>query len=451
MLLFTNNLKFVNSLFTFALSISFSSIEYIATGGDFMLEEINSALCGVLLPCVIFLVGMFFTIKLRGFYLLHPIRSARRALNASGGLRPLCVALAGTLGVGNIVGVASAISMGGAGAVFWMIFSALIAMGVKYAETNLAVKHRRGSFGQYYGGAPYYISDSFKGRGGVIFGSIFAILCVVNSLSTGNLVQVNSIIPVLGGNKLIWGLALALGVFSIVCGGQRRIENACSFIIPTLTILYVILSLYIIFSNFSGLCVAISSIFRCAFSFKSALSGACGFGISSALRYGFSRGLLSNEAGCGTSATAHASSSSDATSQGCLGVFEVFWDTVVLCTLTSLVILISGESNDEPIMLAISAYSTFTGALGGGFIATACVIFALATLVCQFYYGMRALEFISSSRVTKCVYSIVFLVVCVVSSIISNDIMWSISDFIVCALALYNMVFLIKLSKEVKM
>ena len=448
--MFTNILKFVHILFTHLSSISFSSIEYIATGGDFMLEQINSALCGVVLPISIFLVGIFFAIKLRFFYLLHPLKSAKRAIGASGGFKSLCVALAGTLGVGNIVGVASAITMGGAGAVFWMILSALVAMSVKYAETHLAVSYRRKNVAGYYGGAPYYICDSFKNkRVGLVFGSGFAILCIVNSLSTGNLVQVNSIIPVFYGNNLLWGLALAVLVITIVCGGQGRIEAVCSLVIPALTVLYVILSLYIVFSNFGGLCVAICDILKGAFSFKSAVCGACGFGISSALRYGFSRGLLSNEAGCGTSATAHASSSSDAISQGCLGVFEVFWDTVVLCTLTALVILISGEKHSEPIMLAIASYSHFTGALGSIFIATSCVIFAFATLLCQFFYGMRALEFISSSRLTKGLYSIVFILVCVLSSIISNEVMWSISDFIVCSLALYNMIFLIKLSKKI--
>ena len=247
----------------------------------------------------------------------------------------------------------------------------------------------------------------------------------------------------------MWGFLIAVAVALIVRGGQGRIESVCAVIIPTLTVLYVILSFFIIFCNFGGLCVAISSIFKSAFSLKSAISGIGGFGILSAIRYGFSRGLLSNEAGCGTSPTAHASSPADPVSQGCLGVFEVFWDTVVLCTLTALVILISGENANDPITLAINAYGAFLGNFGRIFISASCVIFALATLVCQFYYGICALRFISSSRAIKCAYSVIFLAVCVLSSIISNGVMWSISDFIVCALAIYNMVFLIKMAKEV--
>ncbi len=416
-----------------------------------MLEKINSVLCGVLLPIAIFLVGIFFIVRLRGFYLLHPIRTLKSVIKASGGFRALCVALAGTLGVGNIVGVASAITMGGAGSVLWMLVSALVAMGVKYAESYLAVRHKRVCVDKSYGGASYYIADSCKNkRVGIVLGSIFALLCVLNSLTTGNLVQINSISPLAQNGKIFLGLAIALIAIIIVRGGEKRIQDVSALIIPILTLLYVILSLYIIFSNHEALCVVISSIFKSAFSFKSAVSGAIGFGISSALRYGFSRGLLSNEAGCGTSATAHASSSSDAHSQGCLGVFEVFWDTVVLCSLTALVILISGERHSEPISLAIASYSALAGAFGGVFISTSCVLFALATLCCQFYYGIKALEFISSSRATKVIYSIVFFFVCIISSIISNEVMWYISDFVVCFLALYNMIFLVKLSKEVK-
>lgn len=416
-----------------------------------MLENINSVVCGIALPLAIFGVGIFFLFKLRFFYIIHPVLTTKRIFSASGGFRPLCVALAGTLGVGNIVGVSSAIIMGGAGSVFWMLLSALVAMGVKYAESFLAVKHRRGNINHYYGGAPYYISDACGGgKTGKFFGGIFALLCVLNSLSTGNLVQVNSVSGFIPRHRLIFGIIFALAVFLIVLGNEKRIQAVSSVLIPILTVSYLFISLYIIFSNLGGLRVAISRIFDEAFSFKSAVSGACGFGIASAIRFGFSRGLLSNEAGCGTSPVAHASSNLDAHSQGCLGIFEVFWDTVILCTLTALVILIADIDSDSAVMLAINSYGSFTGVFGEVFIVTSLTLFALATVSCQYYYGSKCLDFLSTSKHARRAYSLIFFFVCAISAIISNDVMWRISDFIIAFLALYNLVFLIVLSKEVK-
>ncbi len=414
-----------------------------------MLEKLNFSLGGVVLPLFISLVGIYFLFKLKFFYLRHPVRTFRVILRSGGGFKPLCVALAGTLGVGNIVGVCSAIMMGGAGSVFWMIISAFIAMGVKYSEAFLSISHRRGNFGKHYGGAPYYIKDAC-GKYGLLFGGIFALLCIANSLSTGALVQINSIGDILTTNKLLFGFIFAFIVFLVILGGKERIEIVSSILIPILTISYLLISLFIIFSNFSALCVAISRIFFEAFSFKSIISGGVGFGISSAIRYGFTRGLLSNEAGCGTATVAHASSNLDAHSQGCLGIFEVFWDTVVLCLVTALVVLIADTSGSSPISVAINSYSKFTAEFGKWFIVVCCVLFALATVCSQYYYGEVSLGFLSHSKVAKVIYSIVFFLVCVISPIVAGDTMWHICDLVVVCLALYNLVFLVILSKEVK-
>lgn len=426
-------------------------LEYILTGGDFMLEImnlINSVLGEVALPLTLCLAGTFFIFKIRGFYILHPVSTLRTVLRSSGGFRSLCVALAGTLGVGNIVGVASAIIMGGAGAVFWLIASAFLAMGIKYAEAYLSISHRRGCKGDYYGGAPYYISDSRSGERGWRLGAIFAVGCVANSLSTGCLVQLNSISGFFSKGRLLFGILIAFVVFLIIKGGKNRIEATSSVIIPLLSAGYILISLYIIFTNLGGVCVVFSRILRDALGIREVLSGACGFGISSAIRYGVSRGLLSNEAGCGTAPTAHATSSLDAHSQGCLGIFEVFWDTVVLCTLTAVVILLADISEPSPILLAIRSYGRFTGVFGEAFISVACVLFALATVSCQYFYGVSSVEFLSRCEGAKRAFLSVFLIVCVISCIISSSLMWQIADFIIAFLALYNIVFLVILSKE---
>ena len=416
-----------------------------------MLEVINSAICGVLLPIALGLVGVFFMIKLRFFFIIHPIRTIRMVISGRGGFRSLCVALSGTLGVGNIVGVASAIIMGGAGAVLWLIVSALLAMGIKYAEAYLSASHRRAIKGEHYGGAPYYMLDVFKKkRYGRYFGGIFAIGCILNSLTTGNLVQINAISGFLTQGRLFFGILFATIIYFVIRGGKNRIEAVSSFIIPLLSVGYILISLYIIFSNLGGLCVAFSRILEEAFSIKSVLGGACGFGILSAIRYGFSRGLLSNEAGCGTATIAHASSSLDPYSQGCFGVFEVFWDTVVLCPLTAFVILIADTGEQNPMLLAIHSFGKFTGAIGEMFICASCILFALATVGCQFYYGLSALDFLTRKKLPRAVFSCLFLTNCALSTIISSSTMWQIADFTIAFLALYNIVFLIILSKEIK-
>lgn len=414
-----------------------------------MLERINFVLGGIILPFLLCAIGLFFIFKLKFFYILHPVRTIKHAFRSSGGFKPLCVALAGTLGVGNIVGVCSAIMMGGAGAVFWMLISAIVAMSVKYAEAFLSIKHRRGSVGNYYGGAPYYIADATKGRGH-IFGGIFALLCILNSLSTGALVQISSVSDAFGDKRLLFGAVFVFVCFLVVLGGEGRIQAVSSALIPLLSLLYIGISLFIIFSNPEGVCVAISRIFKEAFSFKSVLGGGVGFGISSAIRYGFTRGLLSNEAGCGSATMAHASSSLNPHSQGCLGIFEVFWDTVVLCLLTALVVLIADTDAHSAFSLATSSFKALIGPFGEWFIICACALFALATVCSQFYYGERSLRFLSRSRGAYFAYCLIFLFVCLISPIVTGELLWGICDLIVTALALYNLVFLVILSREVK-
>ena len=417
-----------------------------------MLELLNFLLCSYALPAMIIGVGIFFLIKVRFFFILRPVRFFRSILSSSGGFRSLCVALSGTLGIGNIVGVASAVMMGGAGSVLWMVISAFIAMGVKYAEAFLAVRHRRGCVGNYHGGAPFYIQDACASpRVGRIFGSGFALLCILNSLSTGNLVQVGASSAFLTQGRIFLGIFIAFAVFIVIKGGIKRMQATSSVLIPLLSVLYIGISLFIIFSNLGATCVAISRIFKEAFSVRCMGAGACGYGISTAMRYGISRGLLSNEAGCGTSPTAHASSSLSAHAQGCLGAFEVFWDTIVLCPLTAIVILISPCASGTAMGLVISAYSHFLGGFGGWFIVFSCILFAIATICCQYYYGRESLAFLSPKKRYMYLYSAVFFAICVIASVISNDLIWQICDLIIAFLAIYNLVFLVILSKEVEL
>ena len=279
------------------------------------------------MPALLIALGIFFAAKFRFFYILHPIKTFKTILKSQkGGFKSLSLALAGTLGVGNIVGVSSAIVMGGAGSIFWMWVSALCAMSLKYAEVYLAMIYRRQNNGVFYGGAPYYIKEGLKSKIGVkcayILSCIFAIFCTVNSLTTGNLVQINSVSTLLPFSPLIFGISFTILTFVIICGGLKRISSLTSVLIPVLSLTYVILCLTVIFSCYTKIPSVFSTIIKDAFLPKSAVGGFCGYGITASLRYGVCRGVLSNEAGCGTSPCAHASSECESPhAQSCLGIF----------------------------------------------------------------------------------------------------------------------------------
>lgn len=404
------------------------------------------------MPILLTLVGIFFIFKLKFFYILHPIKTFKSMMK--GGFKSLSLALAGTLGIGNIVGVASAILSGGPGAIFWMWISAFLAMGIKYVEVMLAMKHRQKSKnGQFYGGAPYYISEGFKGAFGKkiskFIGCIFAFLCVLNSLTTGNLVQINSVVSISKISPLYFGLIISFLIFIIILGGYKRISIFTSFLIPLLSIFYIAISIYIIFSNLGQISSVFNLIFKNAFSVKSATSGFMGFGIMSAIRFGVSRGILSNEAGCGTSPTAHASSNAnDIHSQACLGIFEVFVDTILLCSLTGIVILLSNIDSSNPMTLVVSSFALHTGIFGRYGIIVSAMLFSFATIACQYYYGFESLRFMSKRKFTGQIYTFIFCLTIVIGAIIPMTLMWQISDLLIAIMTVFNLICLLYLYKK---
>ena len=423
----------------------------------FLLEKLNEALGGILMPAILIIIGTFFAARLGFFYVFHPIKTVKTILsNSKGGFKSLTVALAGTPGVGNIAGVSSAIIMGGAGAVFWMWISAFAAMSLKYVEVFLSIKYRREKSGEYYGGAPYYIRDGMKNKIGARFSlylsCIFALLCVLNSLTTGNLVQINAVANVTPLPPIIFGIIFTVTVFLIISGGVKRISSFTFILMPLLTVFYIVLSLYVIIYDAQKIPDTLALIFKSAFSFRSAASGVFGYGIKEAIRYGVSRGVLSNEAGCGTAPTAHASSNTgSAHAQGCLGILEVFTDTIVLCTLTALVILIAGENpSGDAVSLVSASYGKYLGKFGVYAISGSSVLFALATVACQFYYGEEALSYITKSKLSKGIYTAVFFFVCIVSSVVPMSLMWQISDLTLSIMTVFNVICLLFLFGDLK-
>lgn len=421
------------------------------------MEILNRYLSGIIMPFLLIILGLYFALKLKAFYILHPIRSFRQILKSQRyGYKSLTVALAGTLGVGNIVGVSSAILYGGIGSIFWMWVSAICAMGLKYAEVYLAMVFRHKRNGSYYGGAPYYIKDGLKVTLGkkcaFALSIIFTIFCVINSLTTGNLVQINSVSSLLPVNPLIFGIIFTVLAFLAISGGYRRISSVTSVLIPMLTIAYVFLCLSIIFTNYEKIPSVISNIFKDAFSLKSASGGFTGFGISLAIRHGVSKGVLSNEAGCGTSPMAHASTENiDPFSQGCLGIFEVFVDTILLCTLTAFVIILSAPNGDfSPMELVLTSFKGFTGSFGCALVVFLSISFAFATVICQFFYGTEALNYLSKRMWVKNAFAFVFSLVLIVGSVIPISLMWQISDLAISVMTIINILCLFLLRKHIK-
>ena len=419
------------------------------------MEKINGALCGIILPVSLILVGIIFLFRLRFFFILKPFSVIKQIIFSRGGFSSLAVALAGTLGIGNIVGVASAIYMGGYGSIFWMWVSAFFAMGIKYAEVYLGIKYRRKSKKGYYGGAPYYIYEGVKEKHGenlaFVLGSIFAFFCILNSLTTGNFVQINAVSSLLPIPKIIFGIVFSFLGFLIVNKGIKRISKVSSMLIPTLSAFYIIICIIIIFKNSHSIPNAFVSIFKSAFSFRSAACGTMGYTIKEAIRYGTSRGLLSNEAGCGTSPSAHASSKNEnAHSQACLGVFEVFFDTLVLCTLTALVIIVSPSNlAASPLSLILNAFEYSLGSFGKYSVVCSAILFAFATILTQYFYGIESLKFISNSKWWKRVFMVIFFIITVIGSIVPMSIMWYVSDFFLSIMTLFNLLFLLYLRKKV--
>ncbi len=363
------------------------------------------------------------------------------------------MALAGTLGVGNIVGVAGAIAVGGFGAIFWMWVSALFAMVLKYAEIVLAISHRR--VGKVnYGGAVYYIRDAFSkhDRIGAVIAAIFAMLMLLDGFTTGSTLQINaaatSAESVCGIPAIAVGVFAALLTVAVVITGAKGVSKLTEVLIPLLSLGYILMSLGVLALRSDEIIPAFSSIFRDAFRPISASGGVLGFLTSRALRFGSMRGLLSNEAGCGTAPTAHAAADTDSPiEQGFWGIFEVFVDTILLCTLTALVIIVNYDSvahlGSDGIMMAITAYSTTLGPWAEYVLAGSVSVFGIATVLCWAHYGRETVDYLfGHKKLPSFVFLIIYAVVTVIGSNASTSSVWELADLALGSMTLINLAIL---------
>lgn len=428
------------------------------------LEFVNKYLFGVGVPVLLMLSGIFYCIKLKFFHFLHPLRVIKglKAPQKRGGVssaKALTLALAGTLGVGNMVGVASAIALGGFGSVFWMWVSALIAMILKYAEIVLAMKYRKyDSEGRPHGAAMYYIKACFGGRMGIILAGIFAFFCIFNAFTMGSMIQVsasaNAMYDVFGVPRIVIGAIFALIAFAAMLKGRSGILSLTEKLVPLMTAGFVLVSLAVILRAPASAADAISKIFIDAFNFRSGVAGVSGFLLSGALRYGTMRGILSNEAGCGTAPAAHAVSNCDEPArQGIWGIFEVFVDTILLCTLTAIVIIMGYSATDptgDYMIMTVDAYEAGLGSIAGYFIAVSVLLFGLATVLCWAHYGREGIKYFSKKESVRGTYIVLYTLSVLLGAVLSTEPIWQVADLSIGVMTVINLLALLLLNREVK-
>ncbi len=413
----------------------------------------------VALPLLILFSGTFFLIMGKGLFITKPKKYLSLVICSDReSRRALSLALAGTLGVGNILGVAGALSLGGAGALFWMIVSSLFAMVLKYSETKLAIKTSVRSEEELHGGAMYYL-------GSRIAGVAFCILCIICSFSLGSSIQsaaaADSVNEVFGLPKIIVTLFMSILCFIVIFGGKRRIFDLTSALIPALTILYALMCIIVIVAYRNRLPDVFSRIISSAFNFRAIGVG----GGLSAVRYGIVRGLISNEAGCGTSPIAHSSANgSDSKSQlgnaersASLGIVEVFVDTTLLCSLTGLALLCVPGCMGGDMRSVLNCFASVFGSISSYLITASIFLFAFATLICWSFYGVESIVYLVGNKCTKKkknvitkVYIILFCITAGAAGFIKSDLMWAVSDLTVVLMTMLNIWGLINNRKLIK-
>ena len=381
----------------------------------------------VVMPVLLLGTGVYLTIGLKlmpvrrlkaGFQTLFSKKSTQHT-EANDGITPLqslMTALSGTIGAGNIIGVASAILIGGPGAIFWMWVTALCGMATKYAEALMAIKYRtRSEDGMLIGGPMYYIRIGLEKKWWFL-GAAYAIMMVIAGLATGHMVQANAISVVLsenfGVNNWVTAVLLSILVFVVIIGGVRSIARMAEITVPTMSILYLLCGAVILVINVDAIPTAFGLIFEGAFSGTAAVGGFAGAAISAAIAQGVSRGLYSNEAGTGSAAIAHASSeTSDPIQQGEIAMLGTVIDTIIICTFTSLIILtvqidiggvvqstwMFGDDGNSGAILTSQAFAA--GLPGGGYVViVGQLVFSFTTIIAWSLYVERAGVFLSSEK-----------------------------------------------------
>ena len=444
---------------------------------SFLTGPLNSAAwLYIFLPCAV-LGGLFLTVRTGavqfrrfGYAMRGTVGKMFRKTEAGHGavtpLQAVTTALAATVGTGNIVGTSQAIALGGYGAVFWLWLAALLGMVTKYSEVTLAVRFReRDDKGDWVGGPMYYIRNGL-GKGWGWLAAAFCVFAALASFGIGNMSQVNSVtgsvlgaveafVPLAEGTRQIlrWalGLALAALIAVILFGGIKRIGRVTEKLIPFMSLLYLLCTLAVILAHGDRIGTAFGLIFSTAFRPEAIGGAAAGIALKQTVVWGLRRSAFSNEAGLGSAAIAHAATSeTDPVRQGLYGIFEVFADTIVICTLTALCLICSGVSIPFGVKpgseLIVGAFATVFGDRAAAlFVALALCLFAFSTVLGWALYGTRCVQYLFGSRAIR-PYQLVFVLVAVLGSVASLDVVWDVADTFNGLMAIPNFVAVFGLS-----
>lgn len=448
-------------------------------------QAVNSFAWGPIMLVLLVGTGIWFTIR-SGFFQFakfgHVLKNTvgklfhkeKKETSEKGAITPfqaLTTAMAGTVGTGNIAGVAGAIVLGGPGAVFWMWVSALFGMMTKFSEVVLSIRYReKDAKGEWVGGPMYYIKNGL-GRKWKWLAVIFSLLGALAAFGIGNMTQVNTIAETfvnaadtitattIAGTqtemiiRIVIGVVIAAIAAVVIIGGVTRIGKVTEKLVPFMSVFYIVGALIIVFANIEKIGSVFATIFQAAFAPRAMIGGVGGFLFLNTIKRGVSRGVFSNEAGLGSAPIAHASSSElNPVKQGLYGIFEVFMDTIVICTLTALVVLMSGivvpwgNENMAGAQVTVSAYGSVFGAeFASIFVAVAILCFALSTMLSWALYGQRCFGFLTGNRGIK-IYQIIFILVIVAGATMNLKLVWDIADTLNGLMAIPNLIALLGLS-----
>ncbi len=443
-----------------------------------IIQTINGYLWGIPMIAFLFLTHLFMSVR-TGFVQRKTLRAIRLSAKSpegdKGDISPfesLATTLASTLGTGNIVGVGTAVALGGAGAVFWCWITGVFGMATQYAECLLSVRYRvKNSKGEFSGGPMYVLRDGLNSK---VLGGVYALLAGVCGLLTGASIQSNAIagiikeslstgdryVKILGAELsligVIVGITASLLTALVVFGGVSKISQVCSLLVPFMAVAYIGGCVCVLFINRSVLLESLMLILREAFSFRSLAGGAVGSGMLLACRYGVARGLFSNEAGLGTSSVVSACANTpNPVRQGLVAMTATFWDTVVMCLVTGLVIVSTcladnaiNTAGAEGDFLCLKAFSRIPFA-GGGLLLFSMVTFAFSTILGWCFTGEKCAQFLFGKKGVTA-YRYLWILAVLISPVVSFDIVWNLADLCNALLAVPNVYSLIMLSKEVK-
>lgn len=432
-------------------------------------EAINGFVWGPVMLVVLVGTGVYLTIRTNflqvrkfAFALKNTIgtviggRGRKADADNISPFQAVSTALASTVGTGNVVGVATAITVGGPGAVFWMWVSAFFGMMTKYAEIVLAVKYREvNAEGRNVGGPMYYILNGLKQPW---LAYVFAVFATLATFGIGNMTQANSIADAVqssfGVERWITGAALVVLTAVVILGGIKSIASVTEKLVPLMAVFYVVMSLVLLAINVGELVPSLVLIVEAAFNPSAAVGGAAGYTIAKAIQMGIARGVFSNEAGLGSAPIAHAASNTkEPVEQGLWGIFEVFVDTIIICTMTALVILTTGvwQLEHEGAALTIAAFNHgLPGTIGGTTLTIGLAMFAYSTILGWSYYGEKSLEFIfrhtSGVKAAIMGYRVVFVAAVFAGSVGSLKVVWDIADTLNGLMAIPNLIGVLLLS-----